>query len=76
MSPKVPERIKIIKAWRDRLADGLGLDPALLFNKALMTAIAVRKPSDIHGLRLIEGIRNWQAEAFGKDILKILSTLP
>ena len=76
VSPKVPERIKIIKAWRDRLADGLGLDPALLFNKALMTAIAVRKPSDIHGLRLIEGIRNWQAEAFGKDILKILSTLP
>ncbi|MBR9987522.1 MAG: ribonuclease D [Desulfosarcina sp.] len=76
VSAKVPERIKIIKAWRDRLADGLGLDPALLFNKALMTAIAVRKPSDIRGLRLIEGIRNWQAKAFGKDILKILSTLP
>ena len=76
VSPKVPERIKIIKAWRDRLADGLGLDPALLFNKALMTAIAVKKPADIQGLRNVEGIRNWQVKAFGKDVLTVLSTLP
>ena len=76
VSPRVPERIKIIKAWRDRLADGLGLDPALLFNKALMTAIAVKKPADIQGLRNVEGIRNWQVKAFGKEVLTVLSALP
>ncbi len=76
VSPKVPERIKAIKAWRDELADRLGLDPALLFNKALMTAITVHRPLDIQGLREVEGIRNWQVEAFGKNILKILSALP
>jgi len=76
VSPKVPERIKIIKAWRDRLADGLGLDPALLFNKALMTAIAVKKPVDRQGLRNVEGIRNWQVKAFGKEVLTVLSALP
>jgi len=76
VSPMVPERIKIIKDWRDRLADGLGLDPALLFNKALMTAIAVKKPADLQGLRNVEGIRNWQVKAFGKEVLTVLSALP
>ena len=76
MSPKVPERIKVIKAWRDRLADGLGLDPALLFNKALMTAIAVKKPVDIDGLGKVEGIRNWQVKAFGEKVLSVLAGLP
>jgi ribonuclease D len=76
MSPKVPERIKVIKAWRDRLADRLELDPALLFNKALMTAIAVKKPAEIQGLRTVEGIRNWQVKAFGKEVLTVLSALP
>ena len=76
VSPRVPERIKIIKAWRDRLADGLELDPALLFNKALMTAIAVKKPADLQGLRNVEGIRNWQVKAFGKEVLTVLSALP
>ena len=76
VSPRVPERIKIIKDWRDRLADGLGLDSALLFNKALMTAIAVKKPADLQGLRNVEGIRNWQVKAFGKEVLTVLSALP
>ena len=66
----------MIKAWRDRLADSLELDPALLFNKALMTAIAVKKPADIQGLRNVEGIRNWQVKAFGKKVLTVLSALP
>ena len=41
VSPTVPERIRAIKTWRDQLADRLDIDPTLLFNKALMTAIAV-----------------------------------
>ncbi|MGD9308886.1 MAG: HRDC domain-containing protein [Desulfosarcina sp.] len=74
--PKVPERVKAIKIWRDRLAGRLALDPALLFNKALMTAIAVSKPSDIRRLGQVEGIRNWQVDAFGEDVLKVLTTVP
>lgn len=74
MSPKVPERIKAIKEWRDNLAERLVLDPSLLFNKALMTGIAINMPSDINGLKNVEGIRNWQVKAFGKDILEVLST--
>ena len=73
VSPKVPERLNAIKDWRDDLADRLKLDPALLFNKALMTAIAINRPSDIQVLRKVDGIRNWQVEAFGEQVLKVIA---
>ncbi len=73
LSPEVPDRIKAIKSWRDRRAEQLELDPALLFNKALITAIAVKKPDNAKQLGSIEGIRNWQVQDFGKEILKVLA---
>jgi len=76
VSPKVPDRIKAIKAWRDRVAAQLELDPALLFNKALMTAIATKKPSNTKQLKEIEGIRKWQVKAFGEKILGALAEVP
>lgn len=76
VSPKVPDRIKAIKSWRDRVAAQLELDPALLFNKVLMTAIAVKKPTGIQQLREVDGIRNWQVKAFGKEILKVMADIP
>ncbi len=76
VSTKVPERVKAIKVWRDQLAERLGLDPSLLFNKALMTAIAVDKPSDIQGLHTVDGIHNWQVKAFGQAFLKVIAALP
>ena len=76
VSPKVPERTRAIKDWRDQLADRLEIDPALLFNKALITAIAVKKPQDIESLRNVEGIRNWQVNDFGEKILKVLASHP
>ncbi len=76
VSPRVPERVKAIKAWRDAEAERLSLDPALLFNKALMTAIAVRRPEDLHALRQIDGIRNWQVDTFGPDLLEVIAAVP
>jgi ribonuclease D len=74
VSPKVPERTKAIKAWRDELAQRLEIDPALLFNKALITAIAIGKPQDIQSLRKVDGIRNWQVNDFGELLLKVLDS--
>jgi ribonuclease D len=76
VSAKVPERVKAIKAWRDRRAERLDLDPALLFNKALMTAIAIKKPAHTRALKKVEGIRKWQVDDFGKEIVQVLATVP
>lgn len=76
VSPKVPERSKAIKAWRDDLADRLEIDPALLFNKAQITAIAIKKPQDMEALRRVDGIRNWQVNDFGETLLGLLAAHP
>lgn len=76
VAPEVPERIKTLKAWRDKIADDLGLDPALLFNRALLTAIATLRPTDMAALEHIDGIRNWQAKTFGPALLEVLQSVP
>ena len=76
VSPKVPERVKAIKAWRDGVAETLSLDPALLFNKALITAIAVNRPKTKDELAAVDGIRNWQVDTFGNAVLEVLTTIP
>lgn len=76
VSPKVPERSKVIKSWRDDLAQRLEIDPALIFNKALITAIATQKPRDMDALRRVDGIRNWQVNDFGESLLKLLADHP
>jgi ribonuclease D len=76
VSYKVPERVKAIKAWRDRRAEQLDLDPALLFNKALMTAIAIKKPTHTRLLGDVEGIRRWQVKDFGEALIGVLAAVP
>ena len=76
VSAKVPERVKAIKTWRDRRAERLYLDPALLFNKALMTAIAIKKPAHTRALKEVEGIRKWQVDDFGEEIVQVLASVP
>jgi len=76
VSARVPERVKVVKTWRDRLADRLELDPTLLFNKALMTAIAIEKPANIGALQRIGGIHKWQVNAFGNEVIRVLNAVP
>ncbi len=73
MRPEIPGRVKAIKKWRDQLAEELHIDPSMLFNRALMTAIAMKRPNNLTSLGEVEGIRNWQKKEFGEEIITILS---
>jgi ribonuclease D len=70
-----PERIKLLKGWRDTVATRLDLDPALLLTKALISAIAVANPADFVALMRVTDIRRWQCEAFGREIIAVLDCL-
>lgn len=70
--PKVPKRIKILKQWRDDTAKVLGIDPALVCTKSLMNAIAMSHPRSEKELETIEELKQWQLQAFGKEIAGIL----
>ena len=69
---QVPARVKTLRTWRDQTAERFDLDSALLLNRALIKAIAVENPDTIEKLSMVEGIHNWQVDAFGDDILKAL----
>ncbi|MBW1646560.1 MAG: ribonuclease D [Deltaproteobacteria bacterium] len=73
MAPEVPDRIAALRAWRDRKARKLGLDPAVLFNKAQLTAIARACPRRLEQLRQIPEIRRWQFNSFGRNLIAVLS---
>jgi ribonuclease D len=73
LSQKVPKRVKAIKKWRDKRAKELAIDPALLCNKALLTAIAAQKPFDTKGLATINNMKDWQKKEFGEDIIAVLN---
>lgn len=72
LSSRVPPRVKLLRAWRDQKAADLGLNPALVLNRALIRSIAVDNPKDNAALEKVEGLHKWQIKAFGPEILKAL----
>jgi ribonuclease D len=73
LSSRVPARVKLLRAWRDRKAASLGLNPALVLNRALIKAVAVENPRGKAALANIEGFHQWQRKAFGEEILETLA---
>ena len=65
-------KIKALKFWRASKANALGIDPGMLCNNALITAIAVKNPGDGKSLETVKGIKSWQKQAFGTEIIGIL----
>ena len=68
----VPEKIKALKFWRATKASALGIDPGILCNNALITAIAAKNPGDIKSLETVKEMKNWQKQTFGSEIIRIL----
>jgi ribonuclease D len=73
LSPRVPGRVKALRIWRDKVAEKLELDPALLFNKALIRDIAIQKPRTEAELAAVQGIHQWQVRSYGNQILNIIN---
>ena len=76
LNPAVPRRIQALKTWRDDAAKTFRLNPALLFTKSLLSAIAEMRPGNTGQLDRIADMRTWQKKAFGKDIIAQLKKVP
>ncbi len=70
--PEVSDRVAALRDWRDRKALGLGLDPAVLFNKAQMFAVARACPRRLEDLKDLPEIRRWQIDSFGRSLMAVL----
>jgi ribonuclease D len=69
----VAARVKALKGWREKKARELNLDPGLLISNALIEQIGEKNPTGPEDLDLIPELRLWQQQAFGPEILKVLS---
>lgn len=76
LSPRIPPRVKALRAWRDEQATRMGLDPALLLNKALIRDIAILRPKCLEQLQKAPNIHQWQIDTFGEKIVEILNNMP
>lgn len=70
---RVKERLKNLKAWRERYSAELGLDPGLLAPNWLLEAIADTESATQEELDVVPGMREWQKSLFGKDLARILA---
>jgi len=72
MPARVPERMAALKAWRDRKAQELELDPGLMLSKALMQAVALRHPQSLADLAEVPDLRQWRHKAFGRAMVSVM----
>lgn len=69
---RVLARIQQLKKMRETLSISLNMEPGILLNNNMITSISVQNPQTIETLSTIEGLRNWQVEALGSEILKTI----
>ncbi len=70
--PEVEEMASHLKDVRNRKADELGMDRGVLMPNATLLAIAWEDPGDEAALRQVEGIRQWQVDVMGAEIITTL----
>ena len=68
----VAARVKALKSWRDSKSQMLEIDPGLLCNNLLISAVAVQNPLNAKALEKIEELKNWQRKEFGREIIALL----
>ena len=62
-------RVKALKAWRDKRAKNLGLEPGVLLNNVLINALALKNPRSLKEMEAIPGMKGWLKDHFGQEIL-------
>ena len=72
IGPRVGERMKHLKEWRDRRGSELGVDPALVCTNAQAKTLALLNPHIPEDIKEIPEVKNWQREQFGLEICGVL----
>jgi ribonuclease D len=66
------ERLDLLKARRNAIAERIALAPGVLCPNGVLEAIARLDPKDPRDLVNIDGMRNWQREVVGEELLAAL----
>ena len=72
-SPELEATVNALKLARNEVADDVGLARGTVLANAVIEEVARAEPSDLAGLRAIDGMRAWKAGLVGERFLSILS---
>lgn len=67
------ERLRSLKAWRDQKSAILGLEPGVLAPNWMLESVADIADASCATLDGIIGLRDWQKQLFGKDLIEIVA---
>ena len=70
--PAVDKRMTTLKAWRKQRAEALEIDPGVLINNGLLESLARQVPQTPTQLEQVAGLKNWQRQVLGEEILNVL----
>lgn len=68
--PDFDDRLMRVKAVRDSAAEKLGLDPGVLCSRDRLETVSRMNPHSLEELLTIPGLRGWQVEVLGDDLLR------
>lgn len=69
---EVEARFHVLRKWRQKRAEELGLDLALVASNLILHAIAAHQPKTMAQLEAISVVRRWQIKRFGEEWLALL----
>ena len=72
--PAYEARLERLKALRNREAERMGLAPGVLCPNGTLEGIARQEPDTVEALLKVPGIRRWQAEEIGEQLLQAGTT--
>lgn len=75
VSERFKERLRSLKAWRERYSGDLGLDPGVVAPNWLLEAIADTHSATQEELATLPGMKDWQKRLFGEDLAHIMSVV-
>lgn len=71
--PEVDKRMDKLKAWRNKAASTLALDPGVIINNATLDELARKHPKGDADLEAVALLKNWQRQVLGEGILRALN---
>lgn len=72
-SPDVEALASRLKEVRNRHAESLGVDRGALLPNAVLLEIAFERPKQVSDLDRIDGIKQWQIDTVGEEILTVVN---
>src|SRR5690606_16622743 len=71
--PVFDATLERLRAVRDEAATSLGIDRGFLMPRAQLEELARLRPPSVEALGEVPGMRRWQVEALGREIVKAIA---